>query len=61
MGHHWSNGFRFNPIEYMKGERQLWNTFVVITHRIGLSKHFSFTPDYYDPRKNSGGSKKNIA
>jgi hypothetical protein len=60
MGHHWTNGFRFNPKEYKEGETKVWNTFVVITHRIGLTS-FKFTPDYYDPRKNSGGPKKNVA
>lgn len=60
MGHHWSNGFRFNPVEYMKGERQLWNSFVSFTHRIGLTS-FKFTPPNYDPRKNSSGPKKNVA
>jgi hypothetical protein len=60
MGHHFGNAFRFNPTGYKRSEDKVWNTFVVITHMIGLTS-FKFTPTYYDPRKISGGPKKNIA
>ena len=59
MGH-FGNAFRFNPQQYMQGEKKMWNTFVVITHKIGLTS-FKFTPTYYDPREKSGGPKKNVA
>jgi hypothetical protein len=60
MGHHWTNGFRFNPKEYKEGETKVWNTFVVVTHKFGL-RCFKFTPTDYDPCKKSGGLKKNVA
>jgi hypothetical protein len=59
MGH-FGKAFKFNPTAYKRSEDKVWNTFVVITHMIGL-KSFKFTPTYYDPRKISGGLKKNIA
>jgi hypothetical protein len=59
MGH-FAKAFKFNPTGYKRSEDKVWNTFVVITHMIGLSS-FKFTPTYYDPRKKSGGLKKNIA
>jgi hypothetical protein len=60
MGHHWDSYFRFNPRDAKRAEDKVWNTFVVITHMIGL-RSFKFTPTYYDPRKKSGGPKKNVA
>ena len=38
------------PKEYKAFSDSMWNTFVSVTHTIGLSKFFSFTPDFSSPR-----------
>ena len=39
-----------HPQEYIAFSNSMWNTFVSITHSIGLKHFFSFTPDFV-PRK----------
>ncbi len=34
------------PDEYQAFSDNLWNSFVGVTHTIGLGKFFSFTPDF---------------
>jgi hypothetical protein len=41
---HFSNLRKSDPVAYNKGQDQVWNTFVSITHKIGLSNYFSFVP-----------------
>jgi hypothetical protein len=48
---HLSNLRQSDPIAYRKGEDQVWNTFVSITHKVGLSNFFSFTPDFLRDRE----------
>ena len=41
---HFANYAKQNPKGYQTFSDNLWNGFVSITHTIGLSKFFSFTP-----------------
>lgn len=41
-----ANYAKNNPKEYAAFSDNLWNGFVSATHRIGLSKFFTFTPDF---------------
>jgi hypothetical protein len=47
---HFAQFARSNPKEYQAFSNSMWNGFVSITHTIGLSKFFSFTPDFSAPR-----------
>ena len=42
--HHFADYAKRNPKEYAAFSDQVWNSFVSVTHLIGLSKFFSFTP-----------------
>jgi len=48
---HFANLRQADPIAYRRGEDKVWNTFVSVTHTVGLSKFFSFTPDYQAKRE----------
>lgn len=39
------------PVEYKAFSDSMWNTFVSVTHKVGLSHFFSFTPDFQAKRK----------
>lgn len=43
---HFANLRQSDPAAYKKGEDKVWNTFVGITHTIGLNRFFTFTPDF---------------
>lgn len=43
--HHFADYMRNNPKEYQTFSDNVWNTFVGVTHTIGLGKFFSFTPE----------------
>lgn len=43
---HFSQYRNTKPLEYKAFSDAMWNTFVSATHTIGLSKFFSFTPEY---------------
>lgn len=45
---HFANYAKYNPEEYQSFSDNLWNSFVTITHTIGLNKFFSFTPDFLE-------------
>jgi len=49
--HHFANYAKNQPKEYQAFSNAMWNTFVGVTHTIGLSKFFSFTPDYQAKRE----------
>jgi len=46
MPRHFANLQKTNPKAYQEGSDKVWNSFVSITHAIGLSNFFSFTPDF---------------
>jgi hypothetical protein len=35
-----------NPKDYQAFSDNMWNSFVAVTHAIGLNRFFSFTPDF---------------
>jgi hypothetical protein len=35
-----------DPKEYQAFSDSMWNGFVSVTHKVGLSKFFTFTPDF---------------
>ena len=43
---HFANYRANNPQEYATFSDNLWNGFVTVTHKVGLSKFFTFTPDF---------------
>jgi len=44
--HHFAEYAKRDPKGYAAFSDNLWNGFVTITHKIGLSPFFSFTPDF---------------
>lgn len=46
--HHFAEYMRKDPKGYQTFSDNLWNTFVGVTHTVGLGKFFSFTPDFLD-------------
>jgi hypothetical protein len=55
---HFANLRQSDPIAYRIGEDKVWNTFVSITHKVGLSNFFSFTPDFSEYRAKNGGDQE---
>lgn len=45
---HFAEYAKRDPIGYQAFSDNLWNSFVAVTHAIGLSPYFSFTPDFLD-------------
>ena len=43
---HFSNYAKEDPKGYAAFSDSMWNGFVSVTHAIGLSKFFTFTPDF---------------
>jgi hypothetical protein len=43
---HFANYAKQYPKQYQAFSDNMWNGFVSITHTIGLSRFFSFTPDF---------------
>ena len=43
---HFANYAKNDPEQYEAFSANLWNGFVTVTHKIGLSKFFTFTPDF---------------
>ena len=37
-----------NPKDYQKFSDSMWNSFVSVTHAIGVSNYFSFSPPFLD-------------
>ena len=46
MGHHFANYRKQDPKGYEQFSTGLWNGFVSITHKVGLNRFFSFTPEF---------------
>ncbi len=57
---HLANLRQADPVAYQKGQDQVWNTFVTITHKIGLSNFFSFTPDFSQHRAKIDGDRESL-
>ncbi len=52
--HHFADYMKNDPKGYKTFSDNLWNTFVGVTHTVGLGHFFSFTPDFLeglDPNK----------
>jgi hypothetical protein len=49
--HHFAEYQRRDPKGYQTFSDNMWNTFVIVTHKIGLSPFFSFTPDFLQARE----------
>ena len=43
---HFASYAKNKPEEYQAFSDNLWNGFVTATHKVGLSKFFTFTPDF---------------
>lgn len=56
---HFANLRKTDPVGYKYGEDKVWNTFVTITHKVGLANYFSFTPDFSGYRAKNGGDQTN--
>jgi len=46
MPRHFSRLYQQDPHAYIESQNHVWNTFVSITHKVGLKHFFSFTPDF---------------
>jgi hypothetical protein len=44
--HHFAEYHKRDPKGYQTFSDNMWNSFVTITHTIGLNRFFSFTPDF---------------
>ena len=44
--HHFADYQKRDPKGYQTFSNNMWNSFVSVTHLIGLNKFFSFTPDF---------------
>ena len=49
--HHFAEYARRDPKSYQAFSDNMWNSFVTITHKIGLSPFFSFTPEFLQARE----------
>jgi hypothetical protein len=45
---HFADYQKRDPKGYQTFSDNLWNSFVTVTHKIGLSPFFSFTPEFLD-------------
>jgi hypothetical protein len=43
--HHFAEYAKRDPKGYQTFSDSMWNTFVSVTHHVGLSKYFSYTPE----------------
>lgn len=46
--HHFAEYQKRDPKGYQTFSDNLWNSFVGITHTIGLNRFFTFTPDFLE-------------
>lgn len=45
---HFANYAKNDPQQYQSFSDNMWNSFVTVTHAIGLSPFFSFTPEFLE-------------
>ena len=50
---HFANYAKNNPTEYQTFADTMWNSFVTVTHTIGLNRFFTFTPDFLGSETNN--------
>jgi len=48
---HFANYAKNDPKGYNSFSDSVWNSFVTVTHKIGLSPFFSFTPEFLQSRE----------
>jgi len=48
---HFAQYAKSQPKEYRAFSDSMWNTFVTVTHAIGLSPYFTFTPEFLQARE----------
>jgi len=46
--HHFADYMKNDPKGYQTFSDNMWNSFVTVTHTIGLNRFFSFTPDFLE-------------
>lgn len=46
--YHFAEYAKRDPKDYKKFSDNLWNGFVTVTHAVGLSNYFSFSPPFLD-------------
>jgi hypothetical protein len=49
--HHFAKYAKRDPKSYNAFSDNMWNSFVTITHKVGLSPFFSFTPEFLQARE----------
>jgi hypothetical protein len=49
--HHFADYQKRDPKGYQAFSDSMWNTFVTVTHAIGLSPFFTFTPEFLEAKK----------
>jgi hypothetical protein len=49
--HHFAEYARRDPKQYAAFSDAMWNGFVSITHKVGLSPFFSFTPEFLQAKE----------
>jgi len=49
--HHFADYAKRDPKGYQAFSDNLWNSFVGVTHTIGLGAFFTFTPDFLEAQK----------
>jgi len=49
--HHFAEYARRDPKQYKAFSDSMWNTFVTVTHAIGLSPFFTFTPEFLQAKE----------
>ena len=49
--HHFAEYQKRDPKGYQAFSDSMWNTFVTVTHAIGLSPFFTFTPEFLEAKK----------
>jgi hypothetical protein len=50
--HHFADYQKRDPQGYQTFCDSLWNSFVTVTHGVGLNRFFSFTPDFLQGKDN---------
>jgi hypothetical protein len=49
--HHFAEYAKRDPKQYQAFSDSMWNSFVTVTHAIGLNRFFTFTPEFLQARE----------
>jgi hypothetical protein len=49
--HHFAEYAKRDPKQYQAFSDNMWNSFVTVTHAIGLNRFFTFTPEFLQARE----------